>query len=155
MILACLWLNLWAFFSSFLKLGLSKGIHDNYDGLHSIMYSSTFYRLSLHVRAQSLNRVWLCDPVDCGLPGSYTPGIFQARILEWVAIYSSRGSSWLRDQTHVSCIDRQILHHWATCGDLLWKELVCQSSDSTSYLCNQKHIVEPLWALVFLFLKQG
>ena len=59
MILACLWLNLWAFFSSFVKLGLSEGIHDNYDGLHSIVYSSTYYRLSLHVRAQSLNCVWL------------------------------------------------------------------------------------------------
>ena len=56
----------------------------------------------------------LCNPMDCSLPGSSVHGIFQARILEWVAISSSRGSSQLRDQTHVSCIGRQILYHWAT-----------------------------------------
>ena len=46
----------------------------------------------------------LCDPVDCSLPGSSVREILQARIVEWVAISSSRGSSWPRDQTHVSCI---------------------------------------------------
>ena len=35
----------------------------------------------------------LCDPMDCSPPGSYVHGIFQARILEWVAISFSRGSS--------------------------------------------------------------
>ena len=39
----------------------------------------------------------LCDPMDCSLPGSSIHGISQARILEWVAISSSRGSSWPRD----------------------------------------------------------
>ena len=33
----------------------------------------------------------LCDPVDCGLPGSFVHGILQARVLAWVAIYFSRG----------------------------------------------------------------
>ena len=45
-----------------------------------------------------------CDPMDCNLPGSSVHGVSQARILEWVAISFSRGSSWLRDQTQVSCI---------------------------------------------------
>ena len=56
----------------------------------------------------------LCDPMDCSLPGSCVHGIFQARILEWVAMPSSRGSSWPRDWTHVSyisCSGRRILHH--------------------------------------------
>ena len=56
----------------------------------------------------------LCDPMDCSLPGSSVHGIFQARILEWVAISFSRGSSQPRDRTHVfciSCIGRQILYH--------------------------------------------
>ena len=44
----------------------------------------------------------ICDPLDYSLPISSVHGIFQARILEWVAISSSRGSSQLRDQTHVS-----------------------------------------------------
>ena len=58
--------------------------------------------------------------VPCGLNPARTLcfGILQARTLEWVAISSSRGSSWPRDQTHVSgiCIGRQILYHWAHLG---------------------------------------
>ena len=46
----------------------------------------------------------LCDPMVCSPPGSSVRGILQARILEWVAIPFSRGSSWPRDRTHVSCI---------------------------------------------------
>ena len=47
-------------------------------------------------------------------PGSSVHGILKAEILEWVVISSSRGSFWPRDRTHISCIGRQILHHWAT-----------------------------------------
>ena len=46
----------------------------------------------------------LCDPMDCSLPGSSVHGISQARILEWVAISFSRGSSQLRYQTCISYI---------------------------------------------------
>ena len=46
----------------------------------------------------------LCDPMDCSPPGSSVHGILQARILEWVAIPFSRGSSWTRDWTWVSFI---------------------------------------------------
>ena len=56
----------------------------------------------------------LCNPVDCIPPGSSLHGISQARILEWVAISSSRGPSRSRAQTQVSCIGRQILYQWAT-----------------------------------------
>ena len=66
----------------------------------------------------------LCNPMDCNCPphrpGSVrgsVHGILQARILEWVAMPSSRGSSWPSDQTcisYVSCIGRQVLYHWAT-----------------------------------------
>ena len=45
---------------------------------------------------------------------SLSMGIIQARILEWVAIFFSRGSSQPRDRTCVSCIGRRILYHWAT-----------------------------------------
>ena len=44
----------------------------------------------------------LCDPINCSLPGSSVYGIFQARVLEWVAISFSRGSSQPRDWTRVS-----------------------------------------------------
>ena len=46
----------------------------------------------------------LCNPMDWSPPGSSVHGIFQARILEWVAISSSRGSPLPKDWTHVSCI---------------------------------------------------
>ena len=46
----------------------------------------------------------LCNPIDCGQPGSSVYGIFQPRILEWVAIPFFRGSSWPRDWTYVSSI---------------------------------------------------
>ena len=55
----------------------------------------------------------LCDPVDCSPSGSSVHGISQARILEGVAISSSRGSSWPRNWTCVYCIGRR-LYHWAT-----------------------------------------
>ena len=56
----------------------------------------------------------LCDPMDCSPPGSYVPGILQAKILEWVDIPFSRGSSPARDQTQVSCIAGWFLTVWAT-----------------------------------------
>ena len=46
----------------------------------------------------------LCDPMDCSPSSSSVHGISQARILEWVAIPFSRGSSRPRDQTHISCV---------------------------------------------------
>ena len=55
-----------------------------------------------------------CIPMDCSPPGSSVRGIFQARILEWVAISFSRGLTQPRDQTCVSCTGRQMLYHWAT-----------------------------------------
>ena len=59
----------------------------------------------------------LCDPMDCSLPGSSIYGIFQARVLEWVAIAFSRGSSWTRDQTWVSCVVGRHFTVWATRED--------------------------------------
>ena len=56
----------------------------------------------------------LCDPIDHSLPVSSVHGILHARILEWVAISSSRGSSEPRHQTcisYISCIGTQVLYH--------------------------------------------
>ena len=66
----------------------------------------------------------ICDPMDYRPPGSSVHGVLLARILEWVAIYYSRGSSQPRDQTHVSqvsCVGRWVLYHWVTeeaCADI-------------------------------------
>ena len=56
----------------------------------------------------------LSDPMDYSPPGSYVHGILQARILEWVFIAFSRGSSWPRDWTYVSCIAGSFFTVWAT-----------------------------------------
>ena len=56
----------------------------------------------------------LCDPMDCSPPGSSVHRIFQARILEWVAIPFSEGVSWPRDQTRVSCTAGRFFTPWAT-----------------------------------------
>ena len=55
----------------------------------------------------------LCDPVDCGLRGSSVHGILQARILEWVAISFSGGSSQPRDRTWVAHIGGRHFNLWA------------------------------------------
>ena len=55
-----------------------------------------------------------CNPMDCSPPGSSVHGILQARILEWVAISFSRGSSQPRDWTQVSCIAGRRFNLWAT-----------------------------------------
>ena len=65
--------------------------------------------------AQSLQScLTLCDPMDYSPPGSSVPGILQTRILEQIAMPSSRGSSWTRDQTCVSCIAGGFFIIWAT-----------------------------------------
>ena len=80
------------------------------------LFFNVFLFLSIHTKSLQLC-LTLCDPKDCSPPGSSVHGILQARILEWVAISCSRGSSWPRDWTHVSyisCIDRWVLYHFTT-----------------------------------------
>ena len=98
------------------------------------------------VCAQSCLTLW--DSMDCSLPGSSVHGIFQARILGWVFTSYSRGSSWPRDWTYISCISntgRQTLYHCTTlyfclkeikhritydpkiqCVQLNWKQVLIQ-----------------------------
>ena len=74
----------------------------------------------------------LCDPMDCSPPGSSVHGIFQARILEWVAISYSRGSSQPRYWTCISwvfCIGGQFLYNWATWEGTKWTGMGKFNSD--------------------------
>ena len=82
----------------------------------------------------------LCDPMDCSPPGSSVHGILQARILEWIAMPSSRGSSRPRDQTcisYVSCIGRQVLYCYHHLGspDQNWQLGLSgiSNSDTSTY----------------------
>ena len=70
--------------------------------------------------------------------------ISQVRILEWVAISFSRGSSQLRDRIHVSCIGGQILYHWATC-----EAHVCVHICVCVCICIYAHIYIFLFQILF------
>ena len=79
-----------------------------------VMYGSESWTIK---KAESVtlsvmsNSLW---PMDWSRPGSYVHVILQARILGWVAIPFSRGSSWHRDQSQVSCIAGRFFTVWAT-----------------------------------------
>ena len=81
----------------------------------------------------------LCNPMDCSPPGSSVHGILQARMLEWVAIPFSKGSSWPRDQILVSCIAGRFFTVWAT-----------REAPPEIYIYIWKQIL-PIW-LTFYFL---
>ena len=85
-----------------------------YTYMHSVLifFSIMVYNRKENEVTQSC--LTLCDPMDCSLPGSSVHGIFQARVLEWVAISFSRRSSWPRDWTRVSHIVGTHFTIWAT-----------------------------------------
>ena len=71
----------------------------------SLLYKQHFHNVWSLVKVLVVHACpTVCDTMDCSLPGSSVHGILQARILEWVAIPFSRGSSQPRDRTQVSCI---------------------------------------------------
>ena len=79
---------------------------------------------------------WLCDSMDCSLPGSSVHEILQ-RILEWIVLPSSRGSSWLRDGI---CIGRRILYNWRHLGSPSTSPTYFKSS---SYSSNKQLVGAP------------
>ena len=95
------------------KHKFTKKLRFNYT-TRECLPSSCTYHYACYWCLVTKSCLTLCDPMDHSLPGSSVHGISQARTLEWVVISFSRGSSQPRDQTHVSCISRYILYHWAT-----------------------------------------
>ena len=101
---------------SAVSLNWSLNIEHNATGLFLLYPSKVELSFSIFqtLCAQSLQSVpTLCDPMDYSPPVSSIHGILQARILEWVAISFSKGSSWSRDWTWVSCIAGRFFTHWA------------------------------------------
>ena len=95
----------------------------------------------------------LCDPMDHSPPGSSVHGILQARILEWVAISNSSGSTQTRKQTLISCISwigRRILyllHHLHACMlshfSYVWLfETLCSPPGSSVHRIHQARILK-------------
>ena len=103
--LFCFWILFWYFYSMF----------------YSVFISLIYFRIyfCMQWEGESESEVaqlcpTLCNPVDCSPPDFSVHGILQARILEWVAVSFSRGSSQPRDRTQVSCIAGRRFNLWAT-----------------------------------------
>ena len=100
--------------------GTLKSLLQQHNYKASVLRCSAFFLVQLSLLelvlvAQSC--LTLCDPMDCmdcSLSGSSVHGILQARILEWVSISFSRGSSKARDRAWVSCIISRFFTVWAT-----------------------------------------
>ena len=109
----------------------------SYSKIHSIVVTHLKSYCSYFNCAQSLQSCpALCDSLDCSPPGSSVHGIFQARILEWVAMPSSRGSSWPRGRIWVSsifCIAGGFFTCWAT------RDAPYFNCTSLLYLCLPKN----------------
>ena len=101
------------------------------------------------MRAQSCLTL---DSMGCSPPGSSVHGISQARILEWVAITSSRGSSLCSAQTHVSCIGRWILYHWATWEAQTSFLLLLSVAQWCLTLCDPMDCSTPSFSVLHYFL---
>ena len=89
------------------------------------------------------------DPMDCSLPGSSVHGVFQARVLEWVAISFSRGSSLPRYWTRVSCIVGRRFTLWATREITLFPKYSPKyrsGAESTDGLLTVCHCNTVLWS---------
>ena len=101
-------------FRSGVSLGMFLSISENVFGFNIMV--RFICECSSHVRDVLSSTVMSNSlrPHELLLPGSSIPGIFQARLLEWVTISYSRGSFWPRDRTlisYVSCIGRWVLYH--------------------------------------------
>ena len=95
----------------------------------------------------------LCDRMDCSLPGCSAHGILQARILQWVAITFSRGSSRPRDQTQVSRIGGRHFNLWATREATTNLDSILKSRDIT--LSTNVHLVKAMIFPVVMYRSES
>ena len=124
---------------------------------HSVLLAfSLAFPLFMCVCAKSLQSCpTLCDPIDCSLPGCSVHGILQARILEWVAVPSSRGSSWPRDQA-VSLTSQALAGGFFT-ASATWEDPhlnmpMCITNYASSDICKGHLFLHPSPYLNFLIL---
>ena len=103
--------------------GIGKGSDKWTQGTHKVrLFFFFLHHVSSLVVSDSFVSPWTAAP-----PGPSVLGIFQVRILQWIAISSSRASSQPRDRTCVSCIGRRILYHCITWEALLMKYTLIQT----------------------------
>ena len=97
------------------------------------------------MHTQSLSHVWLCYPTDCSLSGSSVHGILLARILEWVTISFSRGSSRPKDQT------RHLLHCQADSVPLRHLGILLNSTEDLKELGSYTSTMQTPWDINYVF----
>ena len=129
-------------------------------------FSSALFSFSL---VSSLGEMWkwkresevaqscltLCYTMDCSLPCSSIHGVFQARVLDWVAISFSRGSSWPRDQTRVSHIIGRHCTIWATLEVCRWDKKALKGLEEESPSSNfYKALVKSFHLESVLFMEK-
>ena len=106
------------------------------------------------VRAKLLQLcLTLWDPMDHSPPGSSVHGILQSRILEWVAISSSKGISWPRDWalfSFVSCIGRWVLYHQCHLGSPRENRILIKSFNKRSIINDLKIQIPALHCILIL-----
>ena len=106
---------------NFLALETSEGFSQGLNCEHPARHIRA---VSFHPHIRTLFSYWWwwfsrqvvsdsCDPMDCSLSGPSVHGILQTRMVEWVTISFSRGSSWPRNRTRASCIAGRWLTNWA------------------------------------------
>ena len=121
----------------------------------------SFYRSIHSLWVCMLSRLILsnsCDPKECSLSGFSVHGIFQARILEWVAISSSRWSFWPRDWTQVSCFAGSLLHWQASSLPLSYlgspqiftECCISQNSQQNTYRYTERNL---LWEIAHAIME--
>ena len=112
----CLWRLIIMHFSSLCReTGRASLKLDAPKQCEFLLFSNCLH-LSWHLVCVSVAQLCLtlCESMACSLPDSSVHGVLQARILEWVAISSSRGSSLPRDWSQVSCTAGRFFTVWAT-----------------------------------------
>ena len=116
----------------------------------------------------ALSSMTLCDSRDYSLPGSSVCGILQARILKWFAIPFSRGSSWPRDQTWLSCTavlqaDSYHLSFQESIVQIICKlftlikgiQCVCVWTFAYAHICNSYIYATSWWKIYFCVCSQS
>ena len=122
---ACPLLILWLLFNYFLCLSLVFPLPLNWPTLTGRPLAVGLCEMYVCVCVSRWVILTLCDPVDYSPPGFPVHEIPQARVLEWVAISFSRGSSQPRDRTQVSCIAGGFFTIWAA-REAMWMPPACR-----------------------------
>ena len=134
---------------SFYDIKANGWDQQDYSGVFNGMSSPWDALFCLREWVKSISHVRLCNPMYCSLPGSSVHGIFQARVLEWVAISFSRRSTQARDRTWVSHFAGRCFTVWATREALFWLNKAISTQLEAFFI---RHTCVNVYVMKFYFL---